>query len=41
MKKEYEKPILEVIEFEYDVSAETSVVGVADYNVGNSTNWWS
>ena len=36
MKKEYEKPTLEVVKFEYDVQAETSAEGTAD--VGG---WWN
>ena len=36
MKKEYEKPIIEIIEFEYDVSAEASAEG--SINIGA---WWA
>lgn len=35
MKKEYEKPVLEIIEFEYDVQANDSTTGEQD--VGG---WW-
>lgn len=35
MKKEYEKPILEVVEFEYNVQAEDSTE--ASIGVGG---WW-
>jgi len=38
MKKEYEKPIMEIVEFEYDVR--TTSAGTADFNVGSNTNWW-
>lgn len=38
MKKEYEKPTLEVVEFEYNVQAEGS--SIVDYNVGSWSNWW-
>lgn len=38
MRKEYEKPTLEVIEFEYDVLTE-SVVGSVDFDLTES-NWW-
>ncbi len=37
MRKEYEKPILEVVEFEYDVS--THSVGSVDFDLSDS-NWW-
>ena len=37
MRKEYEKPILEVVEFEYDVS--TQSVGSVDFDLSDS-NWW-
>lgn len=36
MKKEYEKPTVEIIEFEYDVQADSSATDV-DQNVGG---WW-
>ena len=38
MRKEYEKPTLEVIEFEYDVLTEGSV-GTVDFDLSDS-NWW-
>lgn len=37
MRKEYEKPTLEVIEFEYDVLTES--VASVDFDLTNS-NWW-
>lgn len=36
MKKEYEKPTVEVIEFEYDIQAADSAEG--NVNVGG---WWT
>lgn len=39
MKKEYEKPILELIEFEYDVQADASTVD-ANVGPGSGINWW-
>jgi hypothetical protein len=36
MKKEYEKPVVEIIEFEYDIQAEGSAEGNID--VGG---WWT
>lgn len=37
MRKEYEKPTLEVIEFEYDVLTES--VGSVDFDLSD-LNWW-
>lgn len=37
MKKEYEKPTLEVITFEYDVQAEAST-GSTEWDIGG---WWA
>ncbi len=37
MRKEYEKPTLEVIEFEYDVLTES--VSSVDFDLSDS-NWW-
>jgi hypothetical protein len=37
MRKEYEKPTLEVIEFEYDVLTES--VSSVDFDLKDS-NWW-
>ena len=36
MKKDYEKPVVEIIEFEYDIQAENSAEGNID--VGG---WWT
>lgn len=37
MKKEYEKPNLEIIEFNYDVKAEQSGNGSKDFEI---SGWW-
>ena len=39
MKKEYEKPTLEVIEFEYCIQT-SSDNGVVDFDVSEGTYWW-
>lgn len=36
MKKEYEKPTLEVVTFEYDVKAENSAANI-DFD---ASGWW-
>ncbi len=36
MKKDYEKPVVEIIEFEYDIQAEGSAEGNIDVR-----GWWT